>query len=116
MNYRDAAFFATQGFTGIMNIWAMIDEVGGVKATGDDVRKGFKNTKDHHAYGGTGISCKDAIKPYIAVCATLVSASVWNGTALTLKAKTPSAQRTNRISAMVRSIEGLRCVRPARAR
>ena len=42
----DATGFATQGFTGIMNIWAMINEAGGVKATGDDVRKGFKNTKN----------------------------------------------------------------------
>ena len=74
--------FATQGYTGIMNIWNILEESGGVKATGDDVRKGFKQTKNHHAFGGTGISCQDAIKPYVAVCATLVSASQWTGTAL----------------------------------
>jgi hypothetical protein len=74
--------FATQGFTGIMNIWTFLNEAGGVKATGDDVRKTFKQSKDHHSFGGTGISCQDAIKPYVAVCATLVSASEWTGTAL----------------------------------
>ena len=67
---------------GDLAIWAILNEAGGVKATGEDVRKGFKQTKNHHAFGGTGISCQDAIKPYIAVCATLVSASQWNGTAL----------------------------------
>ena len=74
--------FATQGFTGIMNIWQFLNEAGGVNATGDDVRKEFKQSKNHHAFGSTGISCQDAIKPYIAVCATLVSASMWTGTAL----------------------------------
>ncbi|MEY2627724.1 MAG: hypothetical protein RJB08_1483, partial [Actinomycetota bacterium] len=74
--------FATQGYTGIMNIWAVLNEVGGVKATGEDVRKGFKQTKNHHAFGGAGISCQDATKPYVAVCASLVSASQWNGSAL----------------------------------
>lgn len=74
--------FATQGFTGILNIWQFIEKAGGASAQGANVIKAFKSSKNNHAFGSTGISCQDAIKPYIAVCATLVSASQWTGTAL----------------------------------
>ena len=74
--------FATQGFSGIINIWMMMNLAGGAKATGLDVQKAFKKTSDHVAFGATGLNCAKAIKPYIAVCATEVSASQWNGTKL----------------------------------
>ena len=74
--------FATQGFTGILNIWQFIEKAGGASAQGANVIKAFKSSKNNHAFGSTGISCQDAITPYIAVCATLVSASQWTGTAL----------------------------------
>jgi hypothetical protein len=59
-----------------------MDLAGGAKATGVDVQKKFKATKDHVAFGATGLNCANAIKPYIAVCATEVSASQWTGTKL----------------------------------
>ena len=49
---------------------------------GAAVLKAYKATKDHVGFGSTGLNCKDAIKPYIAVCSTEVSASIWNGKAL----------------------------------
>jgi hypothetical protein len=74
--------FATQGFGGIINIWMMMDLAGGTKATGLAVQKKFKATKGHVAFGATGMNCGTAIKPYIAVCASEVSISQWNGTKL----------------------------------
>ena len=74
--------FATQGYGVVLNTWMMMDLAGGAKATGKDVIKAFKQTKNHVGFGSTGISCKDAIKPYIAVCSTDVSASQWTGTKL----------------------------------
>ncbi|MFM7093491.1 MAG: ABC transporter substrate-binding protein, partial [Actinomycetota bacterium] len=74
--------FATQGYGVVMNTWMMMELAGGAKATGTDVLKAYKATKDHVGFGSTGLNCKDAIKPYIAVCSTEVSASMWNGKAL----------------------------------
>jgi len=74
--------FATQGYAGIINIWMMMNLAGGAKATGVDVQKQFKKTSGHVAFGATGMNCAKAIKPYIAVCATEVSASQWTGTKL----------------------------------
>lgn len=74
--------FATQGYGVVMNTWMMMELAGGAKATGTDVLKAYKATLDHVGFGSTGLNCKDAIKPYVAVCSTEVSASVWNGKAL----------------------------------
>ena len=94
VNYRDkmakyssdaklnSTGFATQGYGVVMNTWMMMNLAGGAKATGKDVLKAYKATKGHVGFGSTGLNCKDAIKPYIAVCSTEVSASQWNGRAL----------------------------------
>jgi len=60
----------------------MIDLAGGAKAAGTDIIKAFKATKNHVGFGSTGLNCADAIKPYVAVCSTEVSASQWTGTKL----------------------------------
>lgn len=74
--------FATQGYSGIMNVWMMMNLSGGASATGLTVQKAFKATSGHVAFGAAALNCAKAIKPYIAVCATEVSASQWNGTKL----------------------------------
>jgi branched-chain amino acid transport system substrate-binding protein len=73
--------FATQGFSGIMTIWQMMSAVKG-KVTGPAVVNVLKNTNGHRAFGSTGLYCKQAFVPYTSVCASQVSASIWNGTAL----------------------------------
>jgi len=42
----------------------------------------LKNTNGHRAFGSTGLFCKAAFAPYLSVCASQVSASIWDGTAL----------------------------------
>jgi hypothetical protein len=42
----------------------------------------LKNTNGHRAFGSTGLYCKAAFKPYTSVCASQVSASIWDGVAL----------------------------------
>jgi branched-chain amino acid transport system substrate-binding protein len=75
--------FATQGFSAMMTLWAIASEsVKAGKVTGAAMVTTLKATNGHRAFGSTGLFCKQAIKPYIAVCATQVSASQWDGTAL----------------------------------
>jgi hypothetical protein len=75
--------FATQGFSAMMTLWAIASEsVKAGKVTGASMVTTLKATNGHRAFGSTGLFCKQAIKPYIAVCATQVSASQWDGTAL----------------------------------
>ena len=73
--------FGTQGFTGVMNIWQMANQLG-KKLTGPALTKAFEATTKQHAFAGSGIACKKAVKPYVAVCNATVSASQWNGKAL----------------------------------
>ena len=73
--------FATQGFSGMMTIWQIANEVKGA-VTGKALVAILKNTKGHRAFGSTGLFCKDAFKPYTSVCSSQVSASIWDGTAL----------------------------------
>jgi len=73
--------FGTQGFTGIMAIWMVANSIAD-NLSGDALVSAFEATKDHHAFAGSGISCQDAIAPYVAVCNSLVSASQWDGSQL----------------------------------
>ena len=75
--------FATQGFGVLMFAWQMMNEamVGGKL----DVKKmvtAIKTTNGHRAFGTLSMNCKKALAPYIGVCATEVSASIWDGTSL----------------------------------
>ena len=75
--------FATQGFGGQMFAWQMMNEAFkdgklNVKA----MVAAIKNTNGHRAFGTLSMNCKKALAPYIGVCATEVSASIWDGTAL----------------------------------
>ena len=75
--------FATQGFSAMMVLWQIASEsIKDGKVTGASMVATLKNTNGHRAFGSTGLFCKAAVAPYIAVCATQVSASQWNGTAL----------------------------------
>jgi branched-chain amino acid transport system substrate-binding protein len=75
--------FATQGFSAMMVLWQIASEsVKAGKVTGAAMVKTLKATNGHRAFGSTGLFCKQAIAPYVAVCATQVSASQWDGTAL----------------------------------
>ena len=76
--------FGTAGFTGIMNIWLMANQAGGLKATGKTVGTFISKTSGHHTFAGTGLDCKNARKnaPYVATCNTTVSAQMWNGSKL----------------------------------
>jgi branched-chain amino acid transport system substrate-binding protein len=73
--------FATQGFGGIMTIWQIAQEVKGA-LTAKAMTDILKNTNGHRAFGSTGLYCKQAFKPYTSVCASQVSASIWDGVAL----------------------------------
>ena len=75
--------FSTQGFAGIMFAWQMMNEalVGG-KLNVKTMVAAIKNTNGHRAFGTLSMNCKKALAPYIGVCATEVSASIWDGTAL----------------------------------
>ena len=73
--------FGTQGFTGVMQIWQMANQLG-KKLTGTALTKAFEATTNQHAFASSGIACKKAVKPYVAVCNSTVSASQWNGKAL----------------------------------
>lgn len=82
--------FATQGFGTIMKMWQIAQEQAGGDPTKLDsaaFSKAMASTKDHHAYMGTGMSCADGASnaPYIAACATLVTATQWDGTKLVPK-------------------------------
>jgi branched-chain amino acid transport system substrate-binding protein len=73
--------FGTQGFTGIMAIWQIANQLGS-KLTGPALTKYIEGTTKFHTFASTGLSCKKAVSPYIAVCNSTVSASRWNGKAL----------------------------------
>ena len=73
--------FGTQGFTGVMQIWQMANQLG-KKLTGPALTKALEATTNQHAFASSGIACKKAVKPYVAVCNSTVSASQWNGKAL----------------------------------
>ena len=73
--------FATQGFSGMMTIWQIANAVKG-KVTGTAMVNVLKNTNGYRSFGSTGLYCKLAFAPYTSVCASQVSASIWNGTAL----------------------------------
>ncbi|NDG66135.1 MAG: hypothetical protein EBY23_04295, partial [Actinobacteria bacterium] len=75
--------FATQGFGGQIFAWQMMNEA--FKDGKLDVKAmvaAIKNTNGHRAFGTLSMNCKKALAPYIGVCATEVSASIWDGTAL----------------------------------
>ena len=76
--------FSTAGFSGIMFAWQMMNEAvdaKGVLNVKTMVSK-IKGTNGHRQFGAQSSNCAKAIAPYIGVCATEVSASVWDGTAL----------------------------------
>ena len=73
--------FATQGFSGMMTIWQIANAVKG-KVTGTAMVNVLKNTNGYRSFGSTGLYCKLAFAPYTSVCASQVSASIWNGKAL----------------------------------
>jgi len=73
--------FATQGFGGIMTIWQIAQEVKGT-LTAKAMTDILKNTNGHRSFGSTGLFCKASFAPYTSVCASQVSASIWDGVAL----------------------------------
>jgi len=73
--------FATQGFGGIMTIWQIAQEVKGA-LTAKAMTDILKNTNGHRSFGSTGLFCKASFAPYTSVCASQVSASIWDGVAL----------------------------------
>jgi branched-chain amino acid transport system substrate-binding protein len=77
----NATGFSTAGFSGMMTIWQIAQAVKGT-LTADAMKKILKDTNGHRAFGSTGLYCKLAFKPYTSVCASQVSASIWDGKAL----------------------------------
>jgi phage major head subunit gpT-like protein len=73
--------FGTQGFTGVMAIWQMANQLG-TKLTGPALTKFIEATNGFHTFASTGLACKKAVAPYVAVCNSTVSASRWTGKAL----------------------------------
>lgn len=73
--------FATAGFSAIMTLWLVASEVKGTLNAKSMVAI-LKDTNGHRAFGSTGLYCKLAFAPYTSVCASQVSASIWDGTAL----------------------------------
>ena len=79
--------FATAGFTILMQVWEIMNE----QANGDPTKidgaafvKVMGATKNHHQWGGTGLSCADGVNnaPYVAVCNSTASTLQWDGTTL----------------------------------
>jgi len=75
--------FSTAGFGGMMFAWQMMNEATtkGVLNVKTMVSK-IKSTNGHRQFGAQSSNCAKAIAPYIGVCDTEVSASIWDGTAL----------------------------------
>jgi len=75
--------FATQGFGVMMFSWQMMNEaIAGGKLDVKKMVAAIKNTNGHRAFGTLSMNCKKALAPYIGVCATEVSASIWDGSSL----------------------------------
>jgi branched-chain amino acid transport system substrate-binding protein len=79
--------FATQGFTGLMQLWSVMQfGVGGdpAKIDGPAVQKAYAETAGFHQWGSTGLDCAGgaANAPYIAVCSAVNTATQWDGTNL----------------------------------
>lgn len=80
--------FATQGFLGIMNIWAYGSIVADGKPdslTAQALEDAFAKTKGGQSFGSTPLECASAPAPYVAVCNSRVTASQWNGSGYDLK-------------------------------
>ena len=76
--------FAGAGFTSLMQVWEIANEQAAgdpTKIDGQAFSKLMGATKNHHQWGGTGLSCSDgaANAPYVAVCNSTVTASQWDG-------------------------------------
>jgi Na+/phosphate symporter len=75
--------FATAGFGVMMFAWQMMNEAtAGGKLDVKKMVAAIKNTDGHRAFGVLSMNCKKALAPYIGVCATEVSASIWDGSSL----------------------------------
>jgi branched-chain amino acid transport system substrate-binding protein len=73
--------FATQGFSAIMNIWEMANQIDG-DVTGQAIEDQFAATDGSaETFGGLPLDCAGAPDPYVAVCSSAVSVNVWNGEA-----------------------------------
>ncbi|MGA9276660.1 ABC transporter substrate-binding protein, partial [Ilumatobacter sp.] len=71
--------FATQGFSAIMNIWEMANNVEG-DVTGSAIEDQFAATDGvTPTFGGLPLNCADAPEPYVAVCSSASSVTVWDG-------------------------------------
>jgi len=82
--------FAGAGFTTMMQVWEIANEqAAGNPASLDGAKFAalMGATKNHHQWGGTGLSCSDgaANAPYVAVCNSTVTASQWDGAKLNPK-------------------------------
>jgi branched-chain amino acid transport system substrate-binding protein len=80
--------FATQGFLGIINLWAY----GSITANGNPgsltaqaLEDAFAKTKGSHSFGSTPLECASAPAPYLSVCNSRVTATQWNGSGYDLK-------------------------------
>ncbi len=72
--------FATQGFSVIMNIWEMANQVDG-DVTGEAIEEQLAATDGTTpTFGGLPLDCAGAPEPYIAVCSSASSVTVWDGT------------------------------------
>ena len=80
--------FATQGFSGMMNIWVQAN----VAAKGNPSSLSAQTLEDtiakttrSHFWGGQPLECTAAPSPYLSVCNTRVTATQWNGSSYDIK-------------------------------
>jgi branched-chain amino acid transport system substrate-binding protein len=71
--------FAAQGFSVIMNIWEVAQNIDG-DVTGQAISDAFSATDGSQpAFGGSPLNCAGAPTPYTAVCSSPVSITQWDG-------------------------------------
>jgi branched-chain amino acid transport system substrate-binding protein len=80
--------FATQGFLGLMSIWWMGTQAAAgnpASLSAQSIEDAFAKTERQHSFGGTPLECKSAPAPYLSVCNSRVTATLWNGAGYDLK-------------------------------
>ena len=71
--------FATQGFSGLMNIWEAANTVDG-DVTGAAIADALAATDGSApSFGSAPLDCADAPAPYVSVCSSAVSVQLWDG-------------------------------------
>jgi hypothetical protein len=86
------AGFTAQGFAGMMQLYMLLEEhaqeAGGTDSvTSESFFEYVGQTSNHHHFAAPPMGCADAVEPYVATCATRVSATQWNGESFDLIAE-----------------------------